>query len=62
MKEKLLTVEEVSKILRVSTRTVIRYIKAGRLQASKIGVWRINKNSLDDFLEETSNITKENKV
>lgn len=53
--EKLLTIEEVAKILRVSTRSVNRYIESGRLKASKIGVWRIKQSDLDAFLEQTSN-------
>jgi len=57
MDEKLLTIEEVAKVLRVSTRTVIRYIEAGRLKASKIGVWRVKVVDLGNFLEETSNIS-----
>ncbi len=54
--EKLLTLEEVAEVLRVSTRSVNRYIEAGKLKASKIGVWRIKQSDLDRFLEETSNI------
>lgn len=53
--EKLLTIEEVAKILRVSTRSVTRYIESGKLKASKIGVWRIKRSDLDNFLEQTSN-------
>jgi len=53
--EKLLTIEEVAKILRVSTRSVNRYIEAGKLKASKIGVWRIKQSDLDNFLNITSN-------
>lgn len=53
--EKLLTIEEVAKILRVSTRSVNRYIESGKLKASKIGVWRIKRSDLDNFLEQTSN-------
>ncbi len=56
--EKLLTIEEVAKILRVSTRSVTRYIEFGRLKASKIGVWRIKQSDLDNFLEQTSNQKK----
>jgi len=55
-KEKLLTAEEVAAILRVSYRTVVRYIESGRLRASKIGVWRIKQSDLDAFLNDTSNI------
>ncbi len=59
--DKLLTIEEVSVILRVSTRTVIRYIESGRLKASKIGVLRIKKSDLNQFLEESSNVSKKRK-
>lgn len=59
--EKLLTIEEAAEILRVSTRSVIRYIEAGRLKASKLGVWRIKQSDLDAFLEETSNIKSKKK-
>lgn len=54
--EKLFTIEEVAEILRVHTRTVTRYIEAGKLKASKIGVWRIKESDLNTFLEETSNV------
>ena len=53
--EKLLTIEEVADVLRVSTRTIIRYIESGKLKASKIGVWRIKEADVRLFLEETSN-------
>lgn len=52
--EKLFTIEEIAKILRVHTRTVTRYI----LKASKLGVWRIKQSDLNAFLEETSNVRK----
>lgn len=62
-KDELLTIEEVAKILRVSTRTIVRYIENGRLKASKIGVWRIRRLDINSFLEETSNVNtlKKNK-
>lgn len=56
--EKLYTIEEVSKIFRVSTRTITRYIEDGRLKASKLGVWRIKQSDLNVFLEDTSNVKK----
>lgn len=58
MADKLLTIKEVAKYLRVSERSVNRYIKAGRLKASKIGVWRIRQSDLEDFLNKTSNLKK----
>ncbi|HLD27672.1 MAG TPA: helix-turn-helix domain-containing protein [Patescibacteria group bacterium] len=59
--EKLFTIEEVAKILRVHTRTVTRYIEAGKLKASKIGVWRIRQSDLNAFLDESSNIEPKTK-
>lgn len=56
--DKLLTIEEVADILRVSTRTIVRYIESGKLKASKIGVWRIKESDVHLFLEETSNKNK----
>lgn len=58
MIDKLLTIEEVAKILRVSTRTVNRYIESGRLTASRIGQWRIKEKDLEKFLKENSNNQK----
>jgi len=58
--DKLLTIKEVAKILRVSERSVNRYIEAGKLKASKIGQWRIKQSELDKLLDKHSNI-KENK-
>jgi len=54
--DKLLNIEEVAKILRVSTRSVIRYIESGKLKASKIGVWRIKESDISTFLDDTSNL------
>lgn len=59
--DKLFTIEEVAEILRVSGRSVTRYIESGKLKASKIGVWRIKQADLDFFLEETSNVKKKHK-
>ena len=58
MINKLLTIEEVAKILRVSTRTVNRYIESDRLKASKIGQWRISQKDLEEFLSKTKNTKK----
>ena len=59
-KDKFLTIKEVAEILRVSGRSVNRYIEAGRLRASRIGQWRIKQSDLDEFLKENSNIHKKN--
>lgn len=54
MKDKLLTIKEVADFLRVSERSVLRYIEAGRLTAAKVGNWRIKQSDLEKFLEKTS--------
>lgn len=56
--DKLLTIKEVAKFLRVSERSVNRYIESGRLRASKIGQWRIKESDLEKFLKENSNDKK----
>lgn len=58
MKDKLLTIKEVAEFLRVSERSVLRYIEAGRLKASKVGWWRVLQSDLDEFLKRTSNLNK----
>ena len=56
--DKLLTIKEVAKILRVSERSVNRYIESGRLRASRIGQWRIKQSDLDKFLKNKKSILK----
>jgi len=60
-KDKLLTIREVAEFLRVSERSVLRYIEAGRLEASKVGWWRVKQSDLDDFLKKTSNLNNKKK-
>jgi len=59
--DKLFTIEETAKILRVSSRSVNRYIESGKLKASKIGSWRITEQDLQGFLEDTSNVIGKSK-
>lgn len=54
--EKFLTVQEVAKKLRVSERSVMRYIKAKKLVASKMGQWRIKEGDLQLFFNRHSNL------
>jgi excisionase family DNA binding protein len=58
MSDKLLTVKEVAVYLRVSERSVLRYIEAGKLKASKVGWWRVKQSDLDNFLKTTSNLKR----
>lgn len=53
--DKLLTLKETAKILRVSERTIMRYLKSGELKASKLGHWRIKEKNIEEFLNERSN-------
>ena len=59
--EKLLTLKETAKILRVSERTIMRYLKSGKLKASKAGQWRIKQSDLNNFLEKYSNVKRKPK-
>ena len=56
--EKFLTVQEVAKKLRVSERTITRYIKSGKLRASKLGQWRIQESDLQLFFNTYSNLRR----
>ena len=55
MNNEFLTLKEVAKKLRVSERSVFRYIHSGRLKASKVGYWRITKKDLKEFIKKHSN-------
>lgn len=52
---KFLTTKEVAKKLRISERSVMRYIKAKKLIASKMGQWRIKESDLERFFKSNSN-------
>lgn len=50
---KLYTTKEVQDILKVTQRTMYRYIKAGKLKAIKLGkTYRISQEALEAFLAE----------
>ena len=48
----LLTVKEVSKILKINVHRVYDLVRAGMLPALKLGSLKIRKSSLEKFLEE----------
>jgi excisionase family DNA binding protein len=55
MQEKVLTPDQVAQILQVHQFTVLKYIKQGKIKASKIGrVYRIRQSDLELFLDITS--------
>ena len=53
--DKLLTLQETAEILRVSKRTIMRYLKSGKLKASNVGQWRIKESNLEKFLKKNEN-------
>ncbi len=54
-KENFLNIKEIVQKLRVSEHTIMRYIKAKRLNASKIGQWRVKATDIDCFIDQNSN-------
>lgn len=56
--DKFLTLKEAAERLRVSERSMFRYIHSGRLKAAKIGYWRISENDLQAFISEGMNVKK----
>ncbi len=51
---RLLSLEQVTKRLQLSKMTIYRYIKAGKIEAYKIGKeYRIKESDLGKFLEES---------
>ncbi len=57
MEEVILTPDQVSQILQVHPFTVLKFIKQGKLKASKLGrVYRIRRSDVDVFLD---NLTQE---
>jgi len=55
MTDNFLTLKETAKKLRVSERSVFRYIHSKRLKASKVGYWRITEKDLKEFIQKHSN-------
>ena len=53
--ENFLTIKEVAKKLRVSERSVMRYINAKKLMASKMGQWRIKEADVERFFKKHAN-------
>jgi excisionase family DNA binding protein len=57
-KGKFLTLKEAAERLRVSERSMFRYIHGGRLKATKIGYWRISEKDLVNFIKANSNVRR----
>jgi excisionase family DNA binding protein len=60
--ERLLTVEEVMGILRVSQKTVYNYLQSGRLKGFRPGGvrtgWRIPESELERFIREAKDASE----
>jgi len=55
MQERIMTPGQVAEILQIHQFTVLKFIRQGRLKASKLGrVYRIRESDLEDFLEQSS--------
>ena len=51
---KLFTLAEVSAALNITTRSLLTYVKTGRLKAVKLaGKWRVSEDNLRDFVNGT---------
>jgi len=60
MPEKILTIEEVAKLMKVSLKTVYRWVNAGQLPAARIGykTYRVFENDLIKFLRHNMTSSK----
>ena len=60
MESHLYSVEKVAELLGIHQKTVLRYIKEGKLKANKVGGrWRIHGNDLSSFVGFKEEITTE---
>jgi len=51
--DRLYTTEQVAKLLQIHPLTVLKYIKAGRLKAIRLGrIYRVTETALQQFLED----------
>ena len=51
MEEKVLTLQEVAELLRISRKTAEKLVHTGQIRAVKVGrVWRVPKEALEAFL------------
>ena len=55
--DKYYTVDQISSMLNLHEKTIQRYIREGKLKASKVGKsWRINGHDLSVFVEQTAQV------
>lgn len=58
------TTQEVAEILKVNPRTVLRWISAGKLKATKLGNlgWRVSESTLKELLEPSDSLESSDTV
>lgn len=57
----ILSIAEVQNALRLSRNTVLKLLDTGQINYTKIGkLYRIPKESLEEYIKQNSNIKKEN--
>lgn len=63
MTDEIMTIEELSKYLKIPRSTLYKLVQAGKLPGQKIGKqWRFGKKSIDQWINEGSdNLTGSNK-
>jgi len=50
--DKYYTVKEVMELLNMCDETIYRYIRSGKLKATRLGKqWRINENNLNELMQ-----------
>lgn len=53
----IMNIEEVAKYLDVGAATIYRYVKQGKIPASRVGkFWRFRKYKIDAWLEKQENV------
>lgn len=63
MEERYFTVEQIAQLLNIHPKTIQRYIREGRLRASKIGKsWRVTGHDLSRFTVENNNLPTEKRL
>ncbi len=61
MQKKFMTVEEIATLLRVKERTILEYLRNGKMQGVNIGSngsgtrWRIPEESVEQFIADRMN-------
>jgi excisionase family DNA binding protein len=63
MYEQFYTVEQIAQMLNIHPKTIQRYIREGKLRATKIGKsWRVTGHDLSQFTEENKNSVTEKPI